>query len=169
LGDFYFLSYLGFLNPPQRTWVVYGISQFREQRSDRKPCITRNEDEDHYLAPPNYRINICGTRPCTCCSSLHIILRRPMMKKVMGNWISIGNRSPPHTFRPPTPTHHPSKQISGWSTVLPMWFYYWRGWWSSWMIPIIGFVHVGGPWIATGVSWKGEDSNSYPKKKFHPL
>jgi hypothetical protein len=39
-------------------------------------------------------------------------------------------------------------------------FYYWQGWWSSWMIPITGFVHVGGPWIATGVSWKGEDSNS---------
>lgn len=38
------------------TWVVYGISQFREQRSDRKPCVTRNEDYDHYLAAPNYRI-----------------------------------------------------------------------------------------------------------------
>jgi len=59
---FYFLSYLGFLNPPQRTWAVYGISQFREQRSDRKPCITRNEDEDHYLAPPNYRIIIYVAR-----------------------------------------------------------------------------------------------------------
>lgn len=35
---------------------MYGISQFREQRSDWKPCVTRNEDEDHYLAPPNYRI-----------------------------------------------------------------------------------------------------------------
>jgi hypothetical protein len=72
LGDFYFLSYLGFLNPPQCTWVVYGISQFREQRSDGKPCVTRNEDEDHYLAPPNYRI-IYVARGCAHVARVYIL------------------------------------------------------------------------------------------------
>ncbi len=152
---FNFLSYLGFLNPPQCTWVVYGISQFREQRSDWKPCVTRNEDEDHYLAPPNFRIKYVARGRAHVAQVYILYYGGQSWRRWWAIESQLANWSPPRTFRPPPlPIIHQNKLVDDQR------FYYWQGWWSSWMIPITGFVHVGGPWIATGVSWKGEDSNS---------